>query len=91
MGAQSVFDVEHKMHIIMMLMLMISIQKLFYSCLNLCEIEGSDTRLFLPDFPLEFRKSQNSAKYPNSKSTPGKFTYIEKKTVVTKILFEEKL
>ena len=44
---------------------MINISNLciFYSCLNLCEIEDSDTRLFPPDFPLE--EIQISAKYLN--------------------------
>ena len=44
---------------------MINISNLciFYSCLNLCEIEDSDTRLFPTDFPLE--EIQISAKYLN--------------------------
>ena len=61
---------------------MINISNLciFCFCLNLCEIEDSDTRLFPPDFPSEnFRFCQIS------KSTPEKFTYIEEKAVVTKI------
>ena len=50
---------------------MINISNLciFYSCLNLCEIEDSDTRLFPPDFPLE------NLNFCQISKSPEKFTY----------------
>ena len=70
-GEQSVLEMEYQIqvHVVMMLaksgnqMINISNLCIFYSCLNLCEIEDSDTRLFPTDFPLE--EIQISAKYLN--------------------------